>query len=149
LAGTLAADGISVATLDADPAGGLSRWAQRLYEGPPFACHHEADEVRLAHLIHRVAKDADVVIVDTAGFGNRAATVAMTAADAVLIPMVPGEGDVTEAARTVELVSGAATAAQRDIPARVMLNRVKPSTTLSRHAAAEVASLPRLSTSPV
>ena len=54
----------------------------------------------MLHLIHRVA-EADVVVVDTAGFETAPATVAMTAADAVLIPMVPGEGDVTEAARTV------------------------------------------------
>ena len=144
---SLAAEDLSVVALDADPTGGLSRWAERLYEGKPFACHHEADEARLAHLIHRVAQEADVVLVDTAGFGNRAATVAMTAADAVLIPMVPGEGDVTEAARTVELVAGVAAAARRDIPCRVVLNRVRSSTALSRHAAAEAGSLPRLSTS--
>lgn len=147
IVGSLAAEGLSVVALDADPTGGLSRWASRLYEGPAFACHHEADEARLAHLIHRVAREADVVIVDTAGFGNRAATVAMTAADAVLVPMVPGEGDVTEAARTVELVSGVASAARRDIPCRVILNRVRSATALSRHAAAEAASLPRLESS--
>lgn len=147
IVGTLAAEGITVAALDADPTGGLSRWASRLYEGPPFTCHHEAEDARLAHLIHRVAQDAEVVVVDTAGFGNRAATVAMTAADGVLIPMVPGEGDVTEAGRTVELVAGVASAARRDIPSRVMLNRVRPSTALSKHAAAEAASLPRLAAS--
>ena len=134
IVGSLALDGATVAALDAAPTGGLSRWATRLYEA------------RLAHLIHRVAQEADVVVVDTAGFGNRAATVAMTAADAVLIPMVPGEGDVTEAARTVELVAGVATAARREIPSRVVLNRVRSSTALSRHAAAEVGSLPKLDT---
>jgi len=144
IVGTLVADSVNVAALDADPTGGLSRWASRLYEGPAFTCHHEADEARLAHLIHRVAQEAEVVVVDTAGFGNRAATVAMTAADAVLIPMVPGEGDVTEAARTIELVAGVASAARRHIPSRVVLNRVRPSTALSRHAAAEAGSLPRL-----
>ena len=147
IVGTLAAEGVTVAALDADPTGGLSRWATRLYEGPPFTCHHEAEDARLAHLIHRVAKEADVVVVDTAGFGNRAATVAMTAADGVLIPMVPGEGDVTEAGRTVELVAGVASAARRDIPSRVILNRVRSSTALSKHAAAEAASLPKLDAS--
>src|SRR3954468_22687995 len=147
ITGTLATEGVSVAALDADPTGCLFRWVTRIYEGPSLACHHEAEEARLAHLIHRVAKESDVVIVDTAGFGNRAATVAMTAADVVLIPMIPGEGDVTEAARTVELVAGVATAARREIPARVMLNRVKPATTLSKHAATEAASLPKLNAS--
>ena len=143
IAGTLAARGVGVAVLDADPTGGLARWASRLYEGAAFVCHHETDEAKLAHLIHRLAQEAEVVVVDTAGFGNRAATVAMTAADGVLIPMVPGEGDVTEAARTVELVAGVASAARREIPARVVLNRVRPSTALSKHAAAEAATLPR------
>ncbi|MFL5279919.1 MAG: hypothetical protein ACJ8AW_02700 [Rhodopila sp.] len=99
----------------------------------------------MAYLIHRVAQQAEVV-VDTAGFGNRAATVAMTAADGVLIPMVPGEGDVTEAARIVELVAGVASAARRDIPSRVLLNRVRSSTGLSKHAASGAASLPKLDT---
>jgi chromosome partitioning protein len=49
LVGSLAAAGIKVAALDADPTGGLSRWASRLYEGPAFTYHHEADEARLAH----------------------------------------------------------------------------------------------------
>jgi chromosome partitioning protein len=147
LVGSLAAEGVNVVAIDADPTGGLSRWTARLYEGPAFVCHHEAEDARLAHLIHRVAQEADVVVVDTAGFGNRAATVAMTAADGVLIPMVPGEGDVTEAARTVELVAGVASAARRDIPSRVVLNRVRASTALSKHAASEAAALPKLDAS--
>lgn len=147
IVGTLADEGVSVAALDADPTGGLSRWASRLYEGPAFACHHEAEDARLAHLIHRVAQEVEVVVVDTAGFGNRAATVAMTAADAVLIPMVPGEADITEAARTLELVAGVSTAARRAIPARVVLNRVRSATALSKHALAEAASLPKLEAS--
>jgi chromosome partitioning protein len=44
----------------------------------------------------------------------------------------------------VELVAGVASAARREIPARVILNRVRPSTTLSKHAAAEAESLPKL-----
>lgn len=144
IVGSLANKRINVVALDADPTGGLSRWAARLYEGAPFVCHHEAEEARLAHLIHRVAQEAEVVVVDTAGFGNRAATVAMTAADAVLVPMVPGEGDVTEAGRTIELVAGVSSAARREIPARVLLNRVRATTALSRHALSEAASLPRL-----
>jgi cellulose biosynthesis protein BcsQ len=41
------------------------------------------------------------VVVDTAGFGNQAATVAAAAADLVLAPVSPGEADVMEAQRTV------------------------------------------------
>ena len=132
--------------LDADPTGAFSRWAARAYEGPAFDTTAEADETRLAHLIAQHAETADLVLVDTAGFGNRAASVAMTSADAVLVPALAGEADITEAERTVRLTEALARAARRDIPARVVLNRVKRTTSLARHALAELsaASLPRL-----
>jgi chromosome partitioning protein len=144
LASTLAPE-MRVVAIDADPTGALSRWAGRAYEGPPFESFAEADETKLAHLIAAKVDAADLVLVDTAGFGNRAATVAMTSADAVLVPSLVGEADVTEAERTVGLVAALARAARRDIPVKVILNRVKR-TTLARHALAEMttAGLPRL-----
>jgi len=134
--------------IDADPSQALSRWAMSSYEGPSFEAIAESDETRLAHLIGAKADIVDLVIIDTAGFGNRAASVAMTSADAVLVPTLSGEADVTEAEKTVRLVQGLARAARREIPARVLLNRVRK-TTLARHAAAEVASagLAQLTTS--
>lgn len=126
-----------VVVLDADPTEAFTRWAQNAYEGAPFETVSEADETRLAHLIAAKADTADLVVVDTAGFGNRAATVAMTSADAVLVPSLSAEADVTEAEKTVRLVEGLARAARREIPARVVLNRARR-TALSRHAAREV-----------
>jgi chromosome partitioning protein len=144
LAGRLAHDGLKVAALDADPAGAFIRWATRTYEGAPLlAAEAEVEEARLAHLIDARNQTADVVLVDTAGFGNRAASVAMTSADAVLIPALSGEADVTEAENTVRLVEGLARAARREIPARVLLNRMKR-TQLARHAMRELADLPLL-----
>lgn len=137
LVGSLAGE-LRLALLDADPSQAVSRWAQSAYEGPPFEVIAEPDEARLAHLIAARADTVDLVIVDTAGFGNRAASVAMTSADAVLVPTLSGEADVTEAEKTVRLVEGLARAARREIPVRVLLNRVRK-TTLARHAAAEVA----------
>lgn len=138
---------LQLVVLDADPTLALSRWVANAYEGPPFEVHAEADETRLAHLIAQAAEQADLVLVDTAGFGNRAATVAMTSADAVLVPTLAGEADVTEAEKTVQLVNGLARAARRVIPARVLLNRVRR-TGLARHAQREItaANLPRLDT---
>ena len=145
LAGRLAAEGVKVVAVDADPTMALSRWARNAYEGPAFAALAETDETQLAHLIDAQTRTADLVLVDTAGFGNRAAAVAMTSADAVLIPTLSGEADITEAEKTVRLVAGLARAARRDIPARVLLNRVKR-TQLARHAAREIerATLPLL-----
>jgi chromosome partitioning protein len=147
LAGSLAAEGCRVVALDADPTQAFARWAANAYEGRPFEIHAEADETRLAHLIDLKAGSAEVVIVDTAGFGNRAAAVAMTSADAVLVPALSGEADITEAEKTVRLAEGLARAARREIPACVLLNRVRR-TQLARHAAKEIitASLPRLTT---
>ena len=136
---------VKVVALDADPTRALSRWAANAYEGTPFEVVAESDETRLAHLISRHADEADMVVVDTAGFGNRAAAVAMTSADLVLIPTLSGEPDVTEAEKTVRLAEGLARAARRHIPALVLLNKVRR-TQLARHAANEVAAagLPRL-----
>jgi chromosome partitioning protein len=111
--------------------------AQNAYEGPAFTARAETDEAQLAHLIDTENRTADLVLVDTAGFGNRAAAVAMTSADAVLIPTLSGEADITEAEKTVRLVEGLARAGRRDISARVLLNRVKR-TQLARHAAGEI-----------
>ena len=148
LAGSLAADGIKVVALDADPTQAFTRWAGNAYEGPPFETLAEADETRLAHLIDTKAEEAGLVIIDTAGFGNRAAAVAMTSADAVLVPTLSGEADVTEAEKTIRLAEGLARAARREIPARVLLNKVRR-TQRSRHAANEIAAagLPKLNAS--
>jgi chromosome partitioning protein len=136
LAGSLAGE-CRVVVLDADPTQAVSRWAANAYEGPAFEAIAEPDETRLAHLIGSKADASDLVLVDTAGFGNRAATVAMTSADAVLIPTLSGEADITEAEKTMRLVEALATAARRDIPARVVFNRVRR-TSLARHADAEL-----------
>lgn len=115
IAGSLAGT-LRLSLLDADPTQALSRWATSAYEGPAFEVHAEPDETKLAHLISAKADTMDLVVVDTAGFGNRAATVAMTSADAVLIPTLAGEADITEAEKTMRLLQGLAAAARRDIP---------------------------------
>ena len=98
-----AAGGLRLVVLDADPTQAFARWATNTYEGAPFETHAEPDETPLAHLIAQKADLADLVLVDTAGFGNRAASVAMTSADGVLIPAGAGEADITEAEKTIRL----------------------------------------------
>lgn len=145
VAGTLAAAGSRVAVVDADPNRAYASWAEDAYEGPAVAVRAEADEARLADAIDAAAAEADLVLVDTAGFGNRAALLAIAAADAVLVPCTPSRADVEQAARTMQLVEGAARAARRPIPARAVPSRVKQATAVSRHALAELdaAGLPR------
>lgn len=63
LAGRLAAEGLKVSALDADPTKAFSRWAANTYEGPALPVKAEADEARLAHLIDAESQTADVTLV--------------------------------------------------------------------------------------
>jgi len=113
-------------------------WSEGAYEGPPITVRAEADEARLAEAIDQLSADVDLVLVDTAGFGNRAALLGMAAADAVLIPCTPSRADIEQAAKTLQLAEGAARAARRSIPAKVVPSRLKGTTAVARHALAEL-----------
>jgi chromosome partitioning protein len=148
LAAALAAERLDVGLLDADPNGGAHRWATTTYTGPKVASYIEPDKDRLADLLPVLADRHAMLIADTAGFGNLAATICMVGADAILIPVSPGEGDVVEARKTVGFIEGLARTARRPIPARIVPNRIRRGTTLSRHTLSEIEalSLPRLQT---
>ena len=118
--------------------GGVHRWATGIYRAHTIHAYAEADAERLAELLPTLDERHAVVVVDTAGFGNQAATVAAAAADLVLVPVAPGEADVLEAQRTVAFVAGLARSTRRAIPVRVVINRVRRNTTLARHVAAEI-----------
>jgi chromosome partitioning protein len=149
LAATLAAEGLRIAVVDADPNRAYASWAAQAYEGTSVDVRAEADETRLADAIDDLTPNADLVLVDTAGFGNRAALLAIAAADVVLVPCTPSRSDIEQAAKTLQLVAGAARAARRAIPSIVIPSRIKVATAVSRHAIAELdaAELPRTATS--
>lgn len=138
LAGTLAAEGLRVAVVDADPNRAYASWASGAYEGARMEVRAEADETRLADAIDELPPNADIVLIDTAGFGNRAALLAIAAADAVLVPCTPSRSDIEQASKTLQLIEGAARAARRAIPARVVPSRIKVTTAVSKHALAEL-----------
>jgi chromosome partitioning protein len=149
VAAAMAEHGSGVALVDADPNGSVHRWVTDIRQGgPAITPYAEADADRLAELLPDLAEQHAAVVVDTAGFGNRAATVAAAAADLVLVPVAPGEADVIEAGRMIAAVTGLARSTRRPIPALVVINRVRRNTTLARHIAAEIdrLQLPRLTT---
>jgi chromosome partitioning protein len=147
LVAALAEDDVDVALLDTDPNRGAHRWATET-RSPPVTAYVEADAERLAELLPTLAERHDLLIIDTAGFGNQAATVAAAGADLVLVPVTPGEGDLVEAQRTVAYVDGLGRSTRRAIPVRVIANRIRRATTLSRHILSEMETLgmPRLQT---
>jgi len=147
LCARLASDGVRVAAIDADPNRTLYEWRSQVYEGPAFECRAEPDAARLAHMIPELADTYPLLLIDTAGFGNQSATAAMASADAVLVPTTTSRADVVETGKTVRLAEGLAKAARRQVPVRVVGNRIKRAL-VSRHALSELdeANLPRLST---
>ena len=146
VAAALAAEGTDVGLLDADPNRGAHRWATETYGGRPFPAYAEADTERLADLVPELVERHAVLIADTAGFGNRSTVICIGAADGVLVPASPGEGDIVEAQKMVAFVQGTARTIRRDIQARVLANRIRRGTTLSRHLLAQIEALelPRL-----
>jgi chromosome partitioning protein len=148
LGASLAAEGADVAVLDADPNKGAHRWATQTYGGRKLAAYAEADTERLAELVPELADRHAILITDTAGFGNRSTVICIGAADGVLVPATPGEGDIVEAQKMVTFVQATGRTIRRDIEVRVLANRIRRGTTLSRHLLAqlEALGLPRLDT---
>lgn len=144
----MGAEGLRVAALDADPNGALADWRNNVWDGAAFSVEAEPDAARLAHRIPDLAAVNDLLVVDTAGFGNQASAAAIASADAVIVPMLASRADIAEATRTVRLAEGLARAARRDIPARVLRNKVNARTAVAQHAREEVesAGLPLLAT---
>lgn len=138
LTSRLAAEGLRVAAIDADPNGALADWWANVWEGSAFKVEAEPDAARLAHRIPDLAATTDILVVDTAGFGNQAAAAAIASADAVIVPMLASRADIAEATKTVQLTRGLARAARREIPARVLRNKVNARTAVARHARGEV-----------
>jgi chromosome partitioning protein len=122
LAPGLAARGYSVGVIDADPNGSFCAW-HASYSGPPIRCEAEARDVQVVDTAQAWAEELDVVLVDTAGFGNLTAAAAMGTADHVLVPCMPDRGSTREAAKTVAKVASLARAARRSIGASVVLSQ--------------------------
>ena len=100
LAAALAEEGADVVLLDADPNHAAHRWATET-RNPPVRAHAEADAERLGEAAAGSGGPARAADCRYGRFRNAGATVAAAAADLVLVPVTPGEGDLTEAQRTV------------------------------------------------
>jgi chromosome partitioning protein len=122
LAPGMAARGYQVGVIDADPNGSFAAW-HATYAGPPVRCQAEARDVEVVDLAQAWAQELDVVVIDTAGFGNLTAAAAMGCADHVLIPCMADRGSTREAAKTIGKVASLARAARRDIGASILLSQ--------------------------
>lgn len=125
LSATLAATGYRIAVIDADPNACFAQW-HRIYEGAPMDCTAEVRQDEIIDLAQAQAADHDVVLIDTAGFGNTTAAFAAGTADYVLVPVMPDRASTVEAMRMVRQVASFAKASRRDIPVAIVRSRWNP-----------------------
>jgi chromosome partitioning protein len=127
--------GKSVGVLDTDPNEAMARWARKSggqgFQG--IAVKANSNEHEIIEGVMGLGDDADVVIVDTAGFGNQAMVYAVGIADLVLVPVMPDEASLFEAAKMKQVIDSASKLTRREIQFHTVLNRVKRMTTVVRH----------------
>jgi chromosome partitioning protein len=125
LSGTLATMDYRVAVIDADPNACFANW-HKLYEGAPLDCTCEVRQEEIIDHAQGKATEYEVVLIDTAGFGNTTAAFASGTADFVLIPVMPDRSSAVEAMRMVKQVRSFGRASKREIPLRVVRSRWNP-----------------------
>lgn len=137
LSATLAAAGYRVAVIDADPNACFMQW-YRLYEGEPFDCTPEVRQDEIVDHAQGKAASHDVVLIDTAGFGNTTAAFAAGTADFVLIPVMPDRSSAVEALRQLKQVRAFSKASHREIPAALIRSRWNPRGLVERAVVADL-----------
>lgn len=131
----LAQAGRSVALLDTDPQGSLSRWfAVRKGVAPSVAIGFaQAEGWKVATAAQALGRDADIVLIDTPPHAETAARTAIRAGGQVLVPLQPSPLDLWASEKTVEIAQA------EQIPVAVVLNRVPPRSKLTDQMAAVLA----------
>jgi chromosome partitioning protein len=126
--------GKTVSVLDTDPNEAMSRWARKSGHGfSGISVQANSNEHEIIESVLGLGDDSDIVIVDTAGFGNQAMVYAVGIADMVLIPVMPDEASLFEAAKMKQVIDSASKLTRREIKFHTVLNRVKRMTMVVRH----------------
>jgi len=138
LATALSMRGLSVALIDADPAGNLTEIHARGDQKIPLTAESNANKI--VNVIKQLETEYDYVLVDNAGFGSQTMIYSIFRADLVLIPAIPSGTDMKRAVATVEhvrSVEGASTG-ERKIQYAIILNGVQPMASITEYARSEL-----------
>ncbi len=127
----------SVAVVDIDPQQSLSTWyrarTERFGDSGAGMLISQIPGYRVRAEIERLAREHDVVLIDSPPHAETEAKVAIRAADLVIVPVQPSPMDVWATRPTLEL------AAQERTPVLLVLNRVPPRANLTDEMLAELA----------
>jgi chromosome partitioning protein len=145
LAHALAVAGQKVTVIDSDPVKTYADWHQHNYEnGSLVSCVAETDNVKIVGAAYAASDRSDVVLIDTAGTASLTAAAAMTAADIVLVTVMPDRGAVREAMRAVEQVASIGKASRRTMDVRLVRSQWSENGLAERAAMADIAGMPML-----
>ena len=117
--------GKSIALVDADPNGTLSRWCEKPNSLNTVVVSKDVDEYSMLSEINELAASHDYVLVDCAGFASQSMIFALGAANVVLIPVMADEANIYEAVRTQRLAVNAAAMSGKKAAVFGVMNRVK------------------------
>lgn len=123
LAVAIAQSGKTVAMLDIDPQGSLSRWAALREEAGianPALTVRQIQGWRTAGEVEKLARSHDYVLIDSPPHMETEARIAVRAASLVLIPIQPSPMDLWATEPTIEMADGEGSSCL------LVLNRVPP-----------------------
>ena len=118
--------GKRVATVDIDPQGSMTRWHQARTEtlGEETGLTHvQVNGWRTQQTVERLARDHDIVVIDSPPHAETEARIAVRAATLVVVPLQPSPMDLWATQPTLEM----AKAEKR--PVLLVLNRLPPTRT--------------------
>ena len=128
--------GKSVAVLDVDPQGSLGEWLevreQRLGKDKTGLCFRTASGWGARREAETLAKDHDVVVIDTPPHADLKGRTPMGAADYIVVPVQPTPVDLWATRETLML------AEREHTPAMLVLNRVPPRARLTEEMSAAI-----------
>lgn len=130
--------GRSVATVDIDPQGSLTRWYQvrsEATDGAPGFNHIQINGWRTQGEVEKLAKSHDVVIIDSPPHAQTEARIAVRAASLVVAPVQPSPMDLWAVHPTLDLVR------EEKRALLLVMNRVPPRNKLTDMLSDEVAKL--------
>ncbi len=128
-----------VAVVDIDPQQSLTMWyrmrEERLGDAGAGVLVNQVKGWRTKNEVEKLARDHDIVLIDSPPHMETEARVAVRAADLVVVPVQPSPMDVWATRPTLEM------AADEKSPVMMVLNRVPPRANLTAEMLAEMKKL--------